>query len=101
MSAASDVYVAISHPVRRRILDALSEGPAPVHALCGRFPVTQQAISKHLRVLTQSGLAGSERRGQENVYHLNVAPLNEVRAWLSEFWAAKLDSLKALAEGED
>jgi DNA-binding transcriptional ArsR family regulator len=98
---SSTVYAAISHPVRRKIMHALADGPAPVHELGRSFAISQQAVSKHLRVLSDAGLTRSERRGQENIYHLNAAPLNEVRNWLNEFWAMRLEGLKAIAEESD
>ena len=101
MRPAEDIFDAIASPVRRRIVRELARGPAPVHQLQQRFDITQQAVSKHLRVLTNTGLAHAERRGQENVYHLNPKPLREVRAWLDGFWTGKLENLKAIAEEDE
>jgi DNA-binding transcriptional ArsR family regulator len=98
MPAARSVYEAISHPVRRRILDRLSKGSAPVHEIVRQFDMTQQGVSKHLRILSEAGLTRSRREGQENIYFLNAAPLNDVREWLETFWRGKLDRLKAIAE---
>lgn len=95
---AADVFDAIAHPVRRRIVRRLSRGPAPVHELTQGFPITQQAVSKHLRVLTEAGVAVAQRRGQENVYRLVPASLAKVRTWLDSFWSEKLSSLKSIAE---
>jgi DNA-binding transcriptional ArsR family regulator len=100
MPAERSVYDAISHPVRRRILDELSKNAAPVHALVECFDISQQGVSKHLRILTDAGLAQSRRQGQENIYHLNTAPLEEVRDWLKDFWKERLHGFKTVAEEE-
>lgn len=100
MLAKRNVYEAISHPVRRRILDELSRKAAPVHELVGCFNISQQGVSKHLRILADAGLATSVRRGQENIYYLNAAPLEEVQCWLKEFWKERLHGFKTVAEEE-
>ncbi len=99
-SAKSDVFEAIAHPARRRIVQRLSRGPAPVHELVRGAGMTQQAVSKHLRVLSEAGVAVSERQGQENIYYLVPAQLMKVRAWLDSFWSEKLQTLKTIAEEE-
>jgi DNA-binding transcriptional ArsR family regulator len=98
--AKTDAFEAIAHPARRRIVQRLSRGPAPVHELVHGAGMTQQAVSKHLRVLSDAGLAIAERRGQENVYYLVPAQLMKVRAWLDSFWSEKLSTLKTIAEEE-
>ena len=97
-SLRSDVFDAIAHPVRRRIVQRLGRGPAAVHELTGDFDITQQAVSKHLRVLTEAGVALAQRRGQENVYYLAPQSLKKVRTWLDSFWSERLASLKSIAE---
>ncbi len=87
--------------MRRRIIRRLARGPAAVHELTSSFEITQQAISKHLRVLSAAGVAHAERRGQENVYFLNPKPLREVKAWLDGFWTGKLETLKTIAEEDN
>lgn len=100
MQTKRSVYDAIAHPVRRRILKQLSSGAAPVHRLAQDFDISQQGVSKHLRVLSEAGLTKSARHGQENIYYLNSAPLEEVRDWLKIFWKEKLEGFKAVAEEE-
>lgn len=81
-------------------MESLQSGPRPVHAICDRFDVSQQAVSKHLSLLSQAGLIQRERKGRENVYHLCTEPLMDLRNWLEGFWADRLGALKALAEEE-
>jgi DNA-binding transcriptional ArsR family regulator len=97
----TDVFDAIAHPVRRRIVQRLGRGPAAVHELCAGFDITQQAVSKHLRVLTESGVAAAQRQGQENIYRLVPKELAKVRDWLDSFWTDKLSTLKSIAEEDN
>lgn len=98
IAGKQSAYEAIAHPVRRDILKTLQRGPSPVHRLTEQYSISQQAVSKHLRILNQCGLTRNDRRGQENIYYLNAAPLREVRDWLDDFWTDKLTSFKSLAE---
>jgi len=76
------VWEALGDPVRREILLVLSGGEATVGTLAARFPISRPAVSRHLRVLREAGLARSEVHGQERVYRLSAAPLQEVDTWL-------------------
>ncbi len=94
--AASDVFTAIAHPVRRRLLDMLTQGERSVTALAEPFDVSRSAISQHLGILLDSGLVDQHKRGREHYYHLRPENLNEVYAWIrhfERFWPEKLDSL--------
>ena len=96
-------YRAIADPTRRAILDHLRTGPANANALAGNFATSRPAISKHLRVLRESGLVIDKPLGRERVYHLNAAPLGEVFGWLGDyraFWQSSLDQLKRNLEEE-
>lgn len=104
-TAASDidVFVAIASPVRRALLDALTEGPAPVRDLAADFAISRPAISQHLRVLKTAELVTEERVGRENRYRLNAGPLQEVRAWTAHyerFWQDRLAALRDVLDGD-
>ncbi|HEY8121457.1 MAG TPA: metalloregulator ArsR/SmtB family transcription factor [Myxococcota bacterium] len=93
----SDVYRAISHGTRRAILDRLRAGPARAGDLAAGFAETRPAISKHLRVLRQSGVVREERLGRERFYSLEPGPLHEVAGWVEgyrAFWHSSLARLK-------
>jgi DNA-binding transcriptional ArsR family regulator len=78
------VFVALSDATRRRVLELLStEGNATATQLAGAFPVTRQAIAKHLQVLAEAGLAASERRGRETHWTMTPAALGPAMAWMS------------------
>jgi DNA-binding transcriptional ArsR family regulator len=98
-----DVYRAIAHETRRAILDRLRAGPARAGDLGSGFSESRPAISKHLRVLRESGVVREERLGRERFYSLNPAPLHQVAGWIEgyrSFWAASLARLKRHVEGK-
>lgn len=94
-----DPFTALADPVRRALLRALVAGPARVVDLAGAHPISRPAISKHLRLLTEAGLASVEDRGRERHYALDRAGLAPVAALLEElrptppFAEAALDGL--------
>lgn len=94
---APEVFVAIAHPVRRRILDLLGDGERPVNALAQEFEVSRPAISQHLRVLLDAGLVTEQRQGRERRYRLEPGPLVAVRDWVAHyerFWDTHLERLR-------
>lgn len=95
-TASSDVFQAIAHPVRRRVLDVLSKGEQPVNRLAEEFDISLPALSQQLKVLKDSGLVEEERQGRQRVYRLAPQALKEVEDWVSPykmFWAMKLSAL--------
>jgi|CXWL01.1.fsa_nt_gi DNA-binding transcriptional ArsR family regulator len=94
------VFGALADPTRRAILVSLRNAEAPVHTLAGNFEMSRPAVSKHLAVLRGAGLVRERRRGRENVYSFERAALEQVRAWLGDFWRERLSALQALAEEE-
>lgn len=82
-----EVFQAVADPVRRRILALLHERPRPVHELVAVFDISRPAVSRHLRVLRESGLVVDEVSGRERRYRLEPAPLQELDVWLQELLA--------------
>ena len=96
------VYAAIADPTRRAILAALAGGERNVGSLAGRFPISFNGVSKHVKVLERAGLVRRRVRGREHWLRLRPAPLQEATHWLEhyrEFWDARLDALEALLVG--
>jgi DNA-binding transcriptional ArsR family regulator len=86
------VFVALSDATRRRVLELLAtEGNATATQLSGAFPVTRQAIAKHLQVLADAGLAASERRGRETHWSMTPAALGPAMAWMSDLAGTGFD----------
>jgi DNA-binding transcriptional ArsR family regulator len=89
-------FAALADPTRRAILARLAEGDATVNELAEPFPITVQAVSKHLKVLERAGLISRGREAQLRPARLAGAPLQEAAAWLERyrrFWQGSFDRL--------
>jgi DNA-binding transcriptional ArsR family regulator len=87
----------LAEPNRRRILDLLRDGERPVGELVDRLSMSQPAVSKHLRVLRDSGLVDVRVDAQRRVYRLRPEALREVDAWIEPYrrlWDQRLDRLE-------
>ena len=106
--SAVHAFDVIGDPVRRRILELLADGEqtsGAVTAIIQReFGISQPAVSQHLRVLRDSGLATMRPSGTRRLYAVNSEPLREVDAWLGHFrrfWTPHLEALATeLARGK-
>lgn len=90
---------AIADPVRRRILELLRENRLTAGAIAEQFDISRPAVSRHLRVLRESGLVHDELVGRQRYYLLDAAPLGEIADWITRFasppgWAQHLDALE-------
>ena len=97
------VFKALADPTRRALLDALfAEDGQTLSALESRFEMTRIGVSKHLRLLEDSGLVVTKRQGREKLHFLNPIPIRLVHdRWVSKYtekWAAGLVGLKAELE---
>jgi DNA-binding transcriptional ArsR family regulator len=106
MNPSMNPFHAIADPHRRQMLDLLrTQGPLRAGEIVAHFPqISQPAVSKHLRVLRQSQLVRSAKRGREQWYQLDPAPLQAVAHWLNEYenlWNQRLERLKSVAEQKD
>jgi DNA-binding transcriptional ArsR family regulator len=91
-------FAALADPTRRAILARLSEGEATVNELAEPFPISVQAVSKHLKVLERAGLITRGRSAQLRPSRLRGEPLEEAADWLERyrrFWHAGFDRLDA------
>ncbi|RJT97442.1 ArsR family transcriptional regulator [Arthrobacter frigidicola] len=78
----NSAFAALADPVRRALIARLSRGPATVNELAEPFPITKQAVSKHIQVLEQSGLITRTREGQRRPCHLDPAALEALTSWI-------------------
>lgn len=96
--AGDDVFAALADPTRRRILDQLSsEGPLTATELAPGYPMSRQAVVKHLGALREAGLLVPERAGREVRYRVEVAAMAEAASWMAEVgvrWDRRLDALR-------
>jgi len=92
----SEVFSALADPTRRAILARLTEGEATVNQLAEPFPISLQAISKHLKVLERAGLITRGVQAQWRPCRLDAAPLREVADWIADyrrFWEQRYERL--------
>lgn len=75
-------FLALADPVRRALIARLSRGSATVNELAEPFPITKQAISRHLSVLEAAGLITRTRDGQRRPCHLDPAALEALTGWI-------------------
>jgi DNA-binding transcriptional ArsR family regulator len=97
-------FAALADPTRRAILDRLADGEATVNELAEPFPITVQAVSKHLKVLERAGLITRARSARLRPSRLNGAPLGQAVAWLENYrphWESSFERLEARLRGED
>ncbi len=90
-------YAALAEPHRRQILDLLRERERSVNDLVARLNISQPGVSKHLKVLRESGLVAVRPDGRQRWYGLRAQPLAEVDEWLEpyrEYWSGRLDALE-------
>jgi DNA-binding transcriptional ArsR family regulator len=92
----STTFAALADPTRRQILARLAEGEATVNQLAEPFPITLQAVSKHLKVLERAGLITRGRSAQLRPSRLQGEALRDAAAWLARyrlFWEGSFDRL--------
>lgn len=99
MDPLSSVFGALADPTRRAILARLADGDLPVGDLAAPFPMSQPAISRHLKVLEGAGLISRSRRATARLSHLEAEPLRDATTWLANYqayWDERYDQLDEL-----
>lgn len=95
-------FSALADPTRRGVFERLSkEGPASASVLADEFPVTRQAIAKHLAALDEAGLVERSTHGREVRYSARTDSLSAVAEWLGEVDRSWGDRLRRLRESFD
>lgn len=91
-----DVFQAIADPNRRAILALLAVQAMTPNALAEHFATTRQAVSKHVKILSECGVVKQKQSGREIYYHFNPAKMKEVDLWLERFrklWDDRFEQL--------
>jgi DNA-binding transcriptional ArsR family regulator len=83
---------------RRTIVEYLTEGPKAVGELADLLPVSQPAVSQHLKVLKVAGLVSDLAAGTRRIYRLNPVGVSALRDQLDTFWSRALTSYKTIVE---
>ncbi|WP_309613383.1 metalloregulator ArsR/SmtB family transcription factor [Flavobacterium sp.] len=91
-----DIFQAISDPTRRGIITLIAMQAMTPNAIAENFNTTRQAVSKHLRILTECELVKQEQQGREIFYSLEIEKMKEIDKWLNQFreiWETRFNQL--------
>ncbi|QHT69973.1 winged helix-turn-helix transcriptional regulator [Rhodocytophaga rosea] len=94
-----DVFQAIADPTRRAIIVLIATQAMTPNAIAEHFDTTRQAVSKHLRILTECQLVRQEHQGREIYYQLEVSKMKEIENWLEQFrklWESRFNQLDSV-----
>jgi DNA-binding transcriptional ArsR family regulator len=91
-----DVFQAIADPTRRAIIALVAEQAMTPNALAAHFDTTRQAVSKHIKILTECELVQQEQQGRAIYYSLQIEKMKEIDVWLSQYkkiWETRFNQL--------
>ena len=91
-----DIFQAIADPTRRAILVLIAAQAMTPNSLAAHFDTTRQAVSKHLKILTECELVKQEYQGREIYYQLEIKKMKEIDKWLEQFrkiWEDRFNQL--------
>jgi DNA-binding transcriptional ArsR family regulator len=94
----TQAFGALADPTRRQLLVLLRDGEQSVAWLTGQLPVSQSAVSQHLKVLREAGLVDVRAAGTRRLYRVDRDGLAAVRAFVDQFWDGVLDAFTHFAE---
>jgi DNA-binding transcriptional ArsR family regulator len=100
----SSTFAALADPTRRAILERLADGEATVSELAEPFPISLQAVSRHIQILDHAGLITRGRTAQLRPSRLEGAPLKDAVDWLERyrrFWEGSFDALEGRLRGPE
>jgi DNA-binding transcriptional ArsR family regulator len=99
-----DIFSAIADPTRRNIVEMLaSNDPLSASEIYENFHVSNQAISKHLKILREANLVYVEKSAQKRIYRFNTKAMAELEIWsknIEQRWSRRLDALDAVLKAE-
>ena len=96
MDIRRDVFQAIADPTRRAIIALIALHAMTPNAIAEHFDTTRQAVSKHLRILTECELVRQEQKGREIYYSLEIEKMKEIDEWLEQYrkiWETRFEQL--------
>lgn len=94
-----DVFQAIADPTRRAIIALIAVQAMTPNALAEHFHTSRQAVSKHLRILTECELVSQDQQGREIYYRLEIDKMKEIDEWLEQYrriWESRFEQLDLL-----
>lgn len=101
MEIRRDVFQAIADPTRRQIIELLAKKSLNLNEIAENFEVSRQAVSVHVRILTECGLILIKKQGRERYCEAKLDMLNEVATWVDhckQFWTIQFNSLDKYLE---
>ena len=104
MNDIDSTFSALGDKTRRAILERLMQGDARLSEIAAPFDMSQTAVSKHVRILSDAGLLTVEKRGRTRFVSLNAVPLKAASQWLEnyqQFWTQQFDQLADFLMEED
>ena len=99
MEIRRDIFQAIADPTRRAIIALIALQAMTPNALAEHFNTSRQAVSKHIRILTECQLVKQEQQGREIYYSLEIDKMKEIDKWLNQIkkiWETRFDQLDKL-----
>jgi DNA-binding transcriptional ArsR family regulator len=99
MDIRRDVFQAIADPTRRAIIALIALQAMTPNAIADHFDTSRQAVSKHLRILTECELVKHEQKGREIYYSLEIEKMKEIDKWLEQYrkiWETRFEQLDDL-----
>ena len=96
MDSRRDIFQAIADPTRRAIITLIAVQAMTPNAIAEHFDTSRQAVSKHLRILTECELITQKQQGRQIHYQLEVNRMKEIDQWLNQFrkiWEARFNQL--------
>ena len=100
-SMDASTFAALGEPSRLRIVELLRGGPRSVGDIVEALGIRQPQVSKHLRVLDESGIVAARPLARRRIYHLEAEPFDAIGHWVDSFervWETRLDSLGELLD---
>jgi DNA-binding transcriptional ArsR family regulator len=97
MEARRDVFQAIADPTRREIINMVAQQPLNLNSVAEKFNMSRQAVSLHVKILTECGLIVIKQQGRERYCEAKLDSLSEVSKWIDRYkqhWESRLDSLE-------
>ncbi len=94
-----DIFQAIADPTRRAIIALIALQAMTPNAIAENFDITRQAVSKHLRILTECELVTQKQNGREIYYSLEIEKMKEIDEWLEQYrkiWETRFEQLDVL-----
>jgi DNA-binding transcriptional ArsR family regulator len=97
MEIRRDVFQAIADPTRRQIIGMIANKSLNLNSIADKFDMSRQAISLHIKILTECGLITINQHGRERFCEARLDKLNDVAVWVEQYrksWESKLDNLE-------